>query len=87
MTVPIKSKIWVALRQTLTPHDFEPQVPRLVRACREFGINEVLFFIYDMELDHPATGFWPLETIATHARQLATAKAELEKIGVKAGIK
>lgn len=79
-------RFWVALRQTLAPHAFEPQVPRLVRACRDSGVDEVLFFIYDMELAHPATGYWPLETIAAHARQLAAARAELERAGVKAGI-
>jgi len=86
MTHSNEPRFHVALRQTLTPHDFEAQVPRLVRACREFGVDEVLFFIYDMELDHPATGFWPLETIAAHARQLALAKLELEKVGVRVGI-
>ena len=77
---------WAVLRQTLTIHDFEAQVPPLVHACREFGIDEILFFTYDIDLNHPATGFWPLETIAAHARQLATAKTALEAVGVKVGI-
>ena len=77
---------WAVLRQTLTIHDFEAQVPPLVHACREFGIDEILFFTYDIDLNHPATGFWPLETIAAHAQQLATAKTALEAVGVKVGI-
>jgi len=77
---------WVSLRQALTIHDFDAQVPLLVRACQDFGVDEVLFFTYDIDLNHPATGFWPLETIAAHARQLAVAKKELEAVGVKVGI-
>lgn len=86
MTTADNARFWVSIRQTLAIQDFEAQVPRLVNACREFGVDEVLFFIYDMDLDHPATGYWPLETIAAHARQLASAKLELEKSGVKVGI-
>lgn len=78
-------RFWIVLRQNLVPYRLEAQVPGLVRACEEFGIDEVLLMNYDMELDHPPTGYWSLESIAAHARQLAGAKEALESVGVKVG--
>lgn len=77
------ARFYVVLRQNLVRWRFDAELADLVRACGEFGIDEVMLMadFFD-EFDTPA-GYVPLDVVRANCDLLACAKAALAKAGVR----
>src|SRR5512134_3754396 len=81
-----QTRFYVVLRQNLVRWRFDAQLADLVRACEEFGINEVLLFPHGLDLTDCMTGYWPLDIVRADCELVARAKEALARVGVRTGL-
>ena len=71
-------------RITVVPNEFEKErIDELVRCCKKYGYNELMFFINGENLFN---GFMTIEEIKPFVETIKRAKVELDKIGVKTSL-
>lgn len=79
-------RYFVVLRQNLARWRFDAQLADLVRACEEFGIDEVLLAPHQMDVFDSPAGYFPLDVVRADCELMGRAKEALAKAGVRMGL-